>query len=240
MKKKIISDKFRTGYIDESGDSGKEGSKCLVLTYISFKEGKMISRIFRKTKEALRRTKKGERWLNRNGGELKFYGFPDKGILMKTLEEIAKLNLHIQYIAIFKDGKKIDNKIKIQILYDLLGQVFNIEEMPHKIIADKDYFDNKKIAYLVIQDYEEIASDKDVLGSSYKFYVADENISKEPKDASMLIAIKHENSKNSVGLQATDLISGSIFQETENNNKEYSEILRKHIKIRGRIIRTLE
>ena len=33
-------DRFKIGYIDESGDSGKAGSKCLILTYISLDERK--------------------------------------------------------------------------------------------------------------------------------------------------------------------------------------------------------
>ncbi len=46
----------------------------------------------------------------------------------------------------------------------------------------------------------------------------------------MVIKIKHENSRQNVELQALDLISGSIFQEIENKDKTYTDIIRKHNK----------
>lgn len=238
--KKIQAQRFKTGYLDESGDLGKDGSKCLVLTYLNLDEGKKVNKILRKTKELLRKTKKGERWLNRTGGELKFYGFPDQRILVKTIEELAKLQFPIQFIAVYKDGISINPEVKVQILYDLLGQVFNLEELPHKIVADKDYFNNKKVAYLVVQDYEETPYEGNVRGYSCKFYVAEEEVIKGKDNINMLIPIKHENSKNSLGLQVADLVSGAIFQEMENGKKEYTDIMRKHIKINGRVIRRKE
>jgi len=99
-------DRFKTGYIDESGDPGKSGSNCLVLTYVSLDERKKVSKIIKRTKIALQRTKKGQIWLNRNGGEIKFNSFPDQNILLKTLEELAKLKLEIMFRAFKKDGKK--------------------------------------------------------------------------------------------------------------------------------------
>ncbi len=243
MERKIklfSAQRFKIGYIDESGDSGKSGSKCLVLTYICLDETKKASKIIKKTKEQLRRTKKGERWLNRLGGEIKFYSFPDKRILLRTIEELAKLKFSIQFVAIYKDGTNINPSVKVQILYDLIGQVFKLEEMPYKIIADKDYFDNKKIAYLVIQDYEELSYERDVKCHKYKFYLADESIVKDSDKVNMLISINHENSKNNLGLQVADLISGAIFKEMENNNKEYTDAIRKYNNIQGRAIKLKE
>lgn len=237
--KRFGGDRFKTGYIDESGDSGK-GSKCLVLTYICLNETKKASKIIKKAKEQLRRTKKGERWLNRLGGEIKFYGFPDKSILIKTIEELAKLKFSIQFVAIYKEGIKINPSIKIQILYELIGQTFNLNEMPHKIIADKDYFDNKKVAYFVVQDYNEISTEGSAKGYSFKFYVADESIIKDSDKLNMLISIKHENSKHNTSLQVADLISGAIFQEMEKGNREYTDIIRKYNKLQGRIIKLKE
>ena len=51
------------------------------------------------------------------------------------------------------------------------------------------------------------------------------------------INIKHENSKNNIGLQVADLISGAIFQELENANKSFTDIIKKHTEIRGGIIK---
>ncbi len=234
--KKINSDKFKTGYIDESGDPGKNGSKCSVLTYISLNEGKKITKILNKTKELLRRTKKGERWLNKNGGELKFYSFPDKRILLKTIEELSKLKIQIRFITIYKNNKDIASEIKLQIVSDLINDVFNLEDMPHKIIADKDYFNNKKITHLIIQDYETKIYDDEIKGYKYRFYFAeDQNIAKSDK-VKMAISIKHENSKNNLGLQVADLISGAIFQEMEKGNKEYTDLIRTNTQIQGRIM----
>src|SRR3989344_4880412 len=100
-------DRFKTGYIDESGDCGKQGSKCLVLAYICLDEKKKVSKIMRRTKEALMRTKKGKVWLNRHGGEIKFNSFPDQHILLKTLEELANLRFDIMFRAFKKDDKDI-------------------------------------------------------------------------------------------------------------------------------------
>ena len=237
--KHFSGDRFKTGYIDESGDTGKRngGSKCLVLTYICLNEMKKVNKIIKKTKEQLRRTKKGERWLNRAGGEIKFYGCPDKRILIKTLEELAKLKFPIHFIAIYKNGSPINPIVKMQILYDLIAQTFDFNTIPHKIIADKDYFDNKKVAYLVIQDYEEINEGDNANGYKCKIYIADFNVINDSDKLNMLISIKHENSKNDVGLQVVDLISGAIFQEMENNDKDYTEVIMRHTNIQGKIIK---
>src|SRR3989344_8038045 len=152
--KKFDGNKFKTGYLDESGDSGGPGSKYLVLTYICSDEGKKLSKILKKTKEQLKRIKKGARWLNRLGGEIKFTGFPDERIRLKLLEDLSNIELDIRFIAIKKDGKYISESEKEKILFDLLYESFiNHKELPSKIIADKDHFKNKKISSLVVKNY---------------------------------------------------------------------------------------
>lgn len=225
--------RYKTGYLDESGDTGKAGSKCLVLTYICTDNGKKISKIFKKAKEQLRRTKKGERWLNRLGGEIKFTGFPEERIRLKLLEDLSKLDLNIRFIAIKKEGKKISESEKEKILFDLLNESFvNHGCLPSKIIADKDYFKNKKISSLVVKDYEEIIYDEGKSKRmSYEVYLAEEG--QDLSNCDLIIPIRHENSKLKVELQAVDLISGSIFQEIENDDKTYTNILRKNAKLNG-------
>ena len=56
----------------------------------------------------------------------------------------------------------------------------------------------------------------------------------------LIIPIKHENSKLKIELQAVDLISGAIFQEIENGDKTYTEILRKNTKLNGIIKKPAE
>ena len=239
--KHLNCDLLSTGFLDESGDAGRKGTKCLVLTYICTKEGKKIDKILRKTKEQLRRKKKGERWLNRLGGEVKFNSFPDKNILIKTLEELSKLNLNIRFIAIYKGDHNILDGERGQILLDLLNESFKTHEcMPKKIIVDKDYFKNKKIAYLIVRNYEEIAYENED-GKEQEFSCKISFLEEEQKpsneECNLIISIKHENSKIHSELQAVDLISGAIFQEMERGNHTYTEIIRKNTKIKGNIVK---
>lgn len=236
--KKFDCDVLSTGFLDESGDSGKKGTKCLVLTYICTKDGKKIEKILKKTKEQLKRTKKGERWLNRLGGEIKFNSFPDQHILIKTLENLSKLK--IRFITIYKGDHNITDGERGQILLDLLVESFRIHEcMPKKIIADKDYFKNKKISSLVVKNYEETVYDEGKSKRmSYEVYLAEED--QDISNCDLVIPIKHENSKLKVELQVVDLISGAIFQEIENENRTYTNILRKNTKLNGLIKKPTE
>lgn len=233
MKQKFNCDLFKTGYLDESGDDGKRGSKWFVMAYICTKEGKKIAKILKKTKEQLRRNKKGERWLNRLGGEIKFAGFPDERLRLKLLENLSKLGFEARFIAIQKDGKNIPESEKEKILFNLLAESFvNHTCMPAKIIADKDYFRNKKICSLAVKNYkEEIYEDGKNPKVSCEVFLLEEDEEKE--DYNLKIKIRHENSKEHPELQAVDLISGSLFQEFENNNKTYTDILRKNLEIKG-------
>ena len=237
MGKKFNCDLFKTGYLDESGDDGKKGSKWFIMAYICTKDGKKISKILKKTKEQLRRTKKGERWLNRFGGEIKFAGFPEERLRLKLLEDLSKIGFETRFIAIKKDGKNIPESEKAQILFNLLSESFlNHQCMPSKIIADKDYFRNKKICSLAVKNYEEeIYEDGKGSKASYEVFLLENGGEKE--NCNLTIKIRHENSKHHSELQAVDLISGALFQEFEKNDKTYTDILRKNLKIKGSIKR---
>jgi len=235
MENKFNCDLFKTGYLDESGDDGKKGSKWFIMAYICTKEGKKIAKILKKTKEQLRRTRRGKKWLNRLGGEIKFAGFPDERLRLKILEGLSKVGFEARFVAIQKDGKNIPESEKFQILLNLLAESFsNHQCMPAKIIADKDYFRNKKICSLAVKNYEEESyGDGKKKKVSYEVFVLEKE---EEKDKfNLTIKIKHENSKEHPELQAVDLISGSLFQEFENNDKTYTDILRKNLEIKGLI-----
>jgi len=238
--KKFDCQRFKAGYLDESGDTGGKGSKSLVLTYICTDDGKKIFKILKRAKEQLKRTKKGERWLNRNGGEIKFSGFPDERLRLVLLEELSKLDLNIRFVAIKKDGKKISESEKEKILFDLLNESFvNHQGMPSKIIADKDYFKNKKISSLVVKNYEEIIyEDGKSKKISYEVYLVEDG--QDLSNCDLIIPIRHENSKLKVELQVADLISGAIFQEIENEDKTYTDVIRKHTKLNGIIKKPTE
>jgi hypothetical protein len=235
-------DRFKTGYIDESGDCGLSGSKCLVLTYVSLDERKKVSKIMKKTKLALQRTKKGQLWLSRTGGEIKFNSFPDQNILLKTLEELAKLKLDIMFRAFKKDGKNINPSEKDRLLYDLLNEnLYNKRPLPKTIIADKNYFKNEKVVCLAVRDYcEEVYSDGKGRQMSYKLdLIEEEEYKKELDQLDFCVLIKHENSKKNLGLQVADLISGAIFQEIEKDDKTYTNLIKKYTEIKGGIIKPI-
>jgi len=234
--KKLECQRFKTGYLDESGDTGKDGSKCLVLTYLCTDEGKKIAKILEGAKGALRRTKRGERWLNRHGGEIKFAGFPEENIRQKTIEELAKLKFPVRFIAIYKDGGEIPANEKETILYNLLVESLVKKEcMPHKITADKDYFMNKKVAYLVVKNYEESVYSEKEKKFSCEILLIEEGGKDKLNNSNLVISIKHENSKNVAELQAADMISGAIFQEMENGDKTYTDLIKKYNEIVGAI-----
>jgi len=238
MNNKFNYDMFKTGYLDESGDDGKRGSKCFVMTYICTNEGKKIFKVLKKAKEQLRRTKKGERWLNRFGGEIKFAGFPEERVRLKLLEELSKLNIEARFIAIEKDGSNIPESEKSQILFNLLAESFvNHTKMPSKIIADKDYFKNRKICFLAVKNYIEETYKGGGSNASFEVFLLDDE--KEKDSCDFIIRITHENSKHHPELQVADLISGAVFQEVENNDKTYTDILKKYLKLNG-IIKKLK
>lgn len=230
----LIYHKFKTGYLDESGDSGKKGSKSLVLTYMCTDDNKKIAKIIKKAREGLKRTKRGLRWLNKHG-EIKFSGFPDEHLRQKTIESLSKLDIQIKFIAIEKKNNVIHPTEKIDILKELIvANVRDGESIPHKIIADKDYFYNKKIAYFIIRDFKEreykSKDGKTRTKFAYKLELIEKDIFKEDDNYDIIVKIKHENSRQNTELQALDLISGSIFQEIENKDKTYTNILKKHNK----------
>jgi hypothetical protein len=92
---------------------------------------------------------------------------------------------------------------------------------------------------LVVKNYEETVYD----GGKYKKMSYEVNLAEDGQDVTncdLVIPIKHENSKLRVELQVADLISGAIFQEMENEDKTYTDILRKNTKLNGLIKKPTE
>lgn len=192
--------KFKTGYLDESGDSGKRGSKCLVLTYMCTDDSKKIAKIIKKAREGLMRSKKGLRWLNKHG-EIKFSGFPDEHLKQKIIEMLSKLDIQIKFIAIVKNNNVIHSVEKIGILKELISDsIKRGESIPHKIIADKDYFDNKKIAYFIVRDFKEEKYKDGKAKSKFSLELIEKDNLKEDEDYEVVVKIKHENSRQNVEL----------------------------------------
>ncbi|MCD6575739.1 MAG: DUF3800 domain-containing protein, partial [Nanoarchaeota archaeon] len=103
-------------FIDESGDNGSKGSKHLVVTTMCIKSKKKIAKIIRNTKKRLLSKNKFARWLNKNGGEIKYSNFPDESLLKRTLSKLAEEDITIHYIVFKKNNLPITLEMKKNIL----------------------------------------------------------------------------------------------------------------------------
>jgi len=215
---------MKFAFLDESGDPGVKGSNNLVLTLMCTSQKKKINKIVRITKQRLLQKSKTAKWLSRHGGEIKFYGFPDKHLLRKTLTKLAQLDLKIYSMAFKKDGIPVDQKIKPNIVSDLFRIVFDDpkKEKFQKIIADLDFFNNEKTNRFLLLE----CSSKRI-----EFSHIDESTFNTIKNKAdkFILEIEHRNSRITEELQALDLISGAIFLNEEHDNSEYFNIIKTRI-----------
>ena len=228
-------------YLDESGDSGKNGSKHLVLTLLCTSKKKKLIKIIRETKKELLSKNKCSRWLNRNAGEIKFYSFPDKQILKRALKKLSKIKAHVYFMAIQKNNLPIPKHAKSTILGHLFNHIKeeNSNIKPQKIIADLDFFNNKKVNRFILMNFERTKLEKnETVKTSAKIefaHLSDEEYANIKENQSKtIIEIEHHNSRLMEELQALDLICGSIFCHIERNNTYFMENLKSdNFKISG-------
>ncbi|MDI6737162.1 MAG: DUF3800 domain-containing protein [Nanoarchaeota archaeon] len=236
-------------YLDESGDLGGKGSKYLVLTLLCTHKKQDIIKIIREAKQRLLGNNKCARWLNKHGGEIKFYSFPDKTLLKHTLKKLANIEMNVYFMCFKKEGNNIGKEVKPLIVSDLFEYIFECSDRKKidKVIADIDFFNKEKTNHFLLQEYKVCPAefknnDEDIKDRTCKreckFILLDskayEDNKKDPNK--MLITIEHHNSKLHEELQAIDLISGSIFMFYENENREYLKLFDKSkVKIRGEI-----
>ncbi|MEA3558811.1 MAG: DUF3800 domain-containing protein [Candidatus Thermoplasmatota archaeon] len=216
-------------FLDESGDLGARGSNYLVLTLVIIKRRKDLVRLIVDVKKRLLDKKKGRKWLNSKGGEIKFYGFPDNALLKNTISAISKMNIDIYFIAIDKKGQRIDHENKELILGYIFDHVFYRSKgvPPEKVIADLNYFKGKKRKHHFILEKGDELNQRDHhynMGEITKIPEKGETIEKMNEN-SFVVRIEQRNSRSCEELQITDLISGSIFQKFENHNHELFNIL---------------
>jgi len=226
-------------YLDESGDRGAKGSKYLILTLMCTSKRKEITKIIANAKKRLLENNKCRRWLNRQGGEVKFYGFPNKNLLKRTLTKLSKLNIKIYFIALKKNNKKVEDHDKGIILTPLFHHIFKNSKkiVPYKIIADLNFFNKQKINRFSLERYfvepiklkKEDGKTMDVERAHATFISINEETYDKLKDdpSRFVLTIEHQNSRLNEVLQALDLISGCIFAFYENDNPECIEKLRK-------------
>ncbi len=224
-------------YLDESGDLGSQGSKNLILTLMCTRKKKEISKIIRDAKQRLLDHNKTARWLNRRG-EIKFYSFPDKELLKRTLKKLADVEMNIYFIVFEKDGTIINTDVKQTILAHLFRHIMKKPEKKiEKVTADLSFFNKEKLNRFILRNYTlkpvKLKNDKgfefDAESGEITFSkLSAEEFEKEKNNLSnTIIEIEHYNSRLSDELQALDLISGSIFAFSEYGNNGYINLLGK-------------
>ena len=190
-------------YIDESGDLGtkKASSKYFVMAAVKVENSKKLENIIKKTRRDFKK-----KMLTSNevkGGNLP-YEFK-----IKILEKLKNMDYEVFIIVFDKENRyKIgygDNKKAYDILASRLAKLINIDK-PTFIFIDKSK--NKQ---------EEIDNFNEFFLNNLN------NIKKQP------ITIEHADSMHYKGLQMADLISWSTFQNFENDNPEFLDIIKNKV-----------
>lgn len=189
-------------YIDESGDLGtKHGSsKYFIMAAIKVEDSKKLEKIIKKTRRDFKK-----KMLTSN--EVKGGNLPYE-LKIKILEKLKNIDYEVFIIVFDKENRyKIgygDNKKAYDILASRLAKLINIDK-PTFIFIDKS---NKQ---------EEIDSFNELFLDNLN------NIKKQP------ITIEHADSMHYKGLQMADLISWSTFQNFENDNPEFLDIIKNRV-----------
>ena len=190
-------------YIDESGDLGtKQGSsKYFVMAAIKVEDSKKLEKMIKKTRRSF--TKKMLTSNEIKGGNLPY------DLKIKILKKLKNIDYEVYIIVFDKENRyKIgygDNKKAYDILASRLAELINIDK-PTFIFIDKSK--NKQ---------EEIDSFNELFLNNLN------NIKKQP------ITIEHADSMHYKGLQMADLISWSTFQNFENDNPEFLDIIKNKV-----------
>lgn len=190
-------------YIDESGDLGtkKVSSKYFVIAVIKVENSKKLEKIIKKTRRDFKK-----KMLTSNevkGGNLPY------DLKIKILKKLKNIDYEVFIIVFDKENRyKIGyggNKKAYDILSSRLAKLINIDK-PTFIFIDKSK--NKQ---------EEIDNFNELFLNNLN------NIKKQP------IKIEHTNSIHYKGLQMADLISWSTFQNFENDNSEFLDIIKNKV-----------
>ena len=190
-------------YIDESGDLGtkKASSKYFVMAAVKVENSKQLENIIKKTRRDFKK-----KMLTSN--EVKGGNLPYE-LKIKILEKLKNMDYEVFIIVFDKENRyKIgygDNKKAYDILASRLAKLINIDK-PTFIFIDKSK--NKQ---------EEIDNFNEFFLNNLN------NIKKQP------ITIEHADSMHYKGLQMADLISWSTFQNFENDNPEFLDIIKNKV-----------
>jgi len=193
-------------YIDESGDLGtkQSSSKHFIMAAIKVEDSKKLDKTIKKSR---RESKK--KMLS--SAEIKGGNLPYE-LKIKILKKLKNLDYEAFIIVFdksnrYKIGYEYDNKETYDILASKLAELINIDK-PTFIFIDKSKNKQKEI-----DNFNEL------------FLNSLNNIQKQP------IVIEHADSMHYKGLQMADLISWSAFQNFENENHEFIDLIKnKEIK----------
>ena len=190
-------------YIDESGDLGtkKASSKYFIMAAIKVEDSKKLEKIIKKTRRDFKK-----KMLTSN--EVKGGNLPYE-LKIKILEKLKNIDYEVFIIVFDKENRfKIgygDNKKAYDILASRLAKLINIDK-PTFIFIDKSK--NKQ---------EEIDNFNELFLNNLN------NIKKQP------IKIEHADSMHYKGLQMADLISWSTFQNFENDNPDFLDMIKNKV-----------
>lgn len=190
-------------YIDESGDLGtkKGSSKYFVMAAIKVEDSKKLEKMIKKTRRSF--TKKMLTSNEIKGGNLPY------DLKIKILKKLKNIDYEVYIIVFDKENRyKIgygDNKKAYDILASRLAELINIDK-PTFIFIDKSKNKQEEI-----DDFNEL------------FLNNLNNIKKQP------IKIEHADSMHYKGLQMADLISWSTFQNFENDNPEFLDMIKNKV-----------
>ena len=191
-------------YIDESGDLGtKQGSsKYFIMATIKVEDSKKLDKTIKKSR---RESKK--KMLS--SAEIKGGNLPYE-LKIKILKKLKNLDYEAFIIVFdksnrYKIGYEYDNKETYDILASKLAELINIDK-PTFIFIDKSKNKQKEI-----DNFNEL------------FLNSLNNIQKQP------IVIEHADSMHYKGLQMADLISWSAFQNFENENHEFIDLIKNKV-----------
>ena len=190
-------------YIDESGDLGtkKGSSKYFIIAAIKVEDSKKLDKIIKKTRRDFKK-----KMLTSNeikGGNLPY------DLKIKILEKLKNIDYEV-FIIVFDKANRYkigygDNKKAYDILASRLAKLIKIDK-PTFIFIDKSKNKQKEI-----DDFNQI------------FLNHLNNIQKQP------IKIEHADSMHYKGLQMADLISWSTFQNFENENPEFLDMVKNKV-----------
>jgi len=217
-------------FLDESGDSGAKGTNHLVLCLVCTRRKKDLVKVIINAKKRMLDKNKTRKWLNSRGGEIKFHNFPNHNLLITLLRHLSNIEMCVYYVSFKKQKKDVSKEHKKLILTQLLkhSKDESKNQFPSRIIADMNFFNDKKVNRFIQIDFERENGKKKKINPTHYYFdeIDDEEYQVIKDDPSFkFISIEHLNSKVSEELQAIDLIAGSIFQKLEHGNNEYYNVL---------------